>query len=338
VATNQLSLLRQWNMLRLIPRAPAKISVKDLSDQLHDMEFVVTQRTVQRDLVELSAVFPLVVDDRAKPFGWSWERNAASFDLPGLSVPEALTLALVEQHLRHQLPPSALDALKPHFRSAAQALASTDGSAVSKRWLHKVRTVAPSQPLQPPTMDDDCQRTVYLALMKDEQLSLHYRKRDAAEDTVYVSVHPLAIVQKGGLIYLVCMFADYDDVRTLALHRIRKAASLYLPARRKPGFDLDDYISSGQFGFRTGESIVLRASFTRAAGEHLYETPLSADQVLEPAEDGTLSLTATVASTRTLVFWLTGFGAAVVVHEPALLRAELKAIAMDMAAAYSRAP
>jgi predicted DNA-binding transcriptional regulator YafY len=52
-------------------------------------------------------------------------------------------------------------------------------------------------------------------------------------------------------------------------------------------------------------------------------------------DDGSVHLTATVASTRTLVFWLTGFGAAVEVHHPAKLRAELKAAAIAMAATYT---
>lgn len=57
--------------------------------------------------------------------------------------------------------------------------------------------------------------------------------------------------------------------------------------------------------------------------------------MLEANEDGTLALTATVAATRTLVFWLTGFGPAVVVHAPAELRAEMREIALGMAAAYA---
>jgi predicted DNA-binding transcriptional regulator YafY len=335
MASNQQSLLRQWNMLRLLPRAPAKISSRELCERLGAAEFPVTKRTVERDLNELASVFPLVVDNREKPYGWSWQRDAPSFDLPGLSIPEALTLTLVEQNLRNQLPPSALDALQPHFRSAARTLSSIEGSALSKAWLAKVRTIAPLQPLQPPAVDQGCQRTVYLALMKDLQLRLHYRKRDAAADTVYASVHPLAIVQRGGLIYLVCTFEKHAVVKTLALHRVRQADMLYEPARRPPGFDIDRFIASGEFGFRTGAPIVLRATFKRAIGEHLYETPLSPDQMLEAREDGTLALTATVAATRTLVFWLTGFGPNVVVHEPAELRAEMKEIAMEMAAVYS---
>lgn len=333
--TANLTLFRQWTMLRAIPRAPARIAVKDLQEQLRNADFTVSARTVQRDLLELSAVFPLVADDREKPYGWSWQRDAASFDLPGLSIPDALTLALVEQHLRNQLPPTALDALEPQFRSAARILDVVGHTAGPKAWLGKVRTIAPLQPLQAPALDEQCQRTIYFAVMKDLQLKLGYKKRDAEVTSVYPVVHPLAIVQRGGIVYLVCTFADYHDVRTLALHRVKEAELIYTAARKSPDFDLDAFIASGAFGFLTGPPIVLRATFKRPVGEHLFETPLSPDQVLEMQDDGSIHLTATVASTRTLVFWLTGFGAAVEVHGPEKLRAELKAIALAMAAMYS---
>lgn len=322
-------------MLRFVPRSPAKIGVKELHERLRDADFVVTTRTVQRDLVDLSTVFPLISDERDRPYGWSWHREASSFDLPGLSIPDALTLTLVEQHLRNQLPPTALDALQPQFRSAARILAALDPSASSRAWLAKIRTIAPLQPLQAPALDENFQRTVYLAVMKDLQLRLRYKKRDAPEVSVYPVVHPLAIVQRGGIIYLVCTFADYGDVRTLALHRIQEAELIYEAATRSPDFDIDAYIASGAFGYLTGPPIVLRATFKGRVGEHLFETPLAPDQVLEIKEGEGIHVTATVASTRTLVFWLTGFGAQVEVHGPAKLRTEMKKIAQDMAAVYS---
>lgn len=335
MATNQLSLLRQWHMLRMVPRAPAKISVKTLCEHLRDADFAVTSRTVQRDLNELAGVFPLVADDRDKPYGWSWQRDASSFDLPGLSIPEALTLTLVEQHLRNHLPPSTIDALQPHFQSAARALSSVDGAALSKAWLKKVRSIPPQQPLLPPALDVDCQQTVYLALLHDRQLTLQYKKRDAHAASVYGAVHPMAIVERGGLIYLVCMFADYDDVRTIALHRVQKAEMRYDDARRKAGFDIDAYIATGQFGVIAGAPITLRATFSRAAGEHLFETPLSVDQVLSAGADGRLRLAASVPNTRALLWWLLGFGDGVEVQEPAELREEIASIATRMAAAYA---
>lgn len=335
MATNQLSLLRQWNMLRMLPRAPGKISVRDLAERLRDAEFPVTERTIQRDLNELAAVFPLVVDDRDKPFGWSWQRDGSSFDLPGLSLPEALTLTLVEQSLRDQLPPSTVDALQPHFKSAARVLSSVDDAAMSKAWLNKIRNIAPQQPLLAPPMDAECQRTVYLAVMQERQLRLHYRKRDAATDTVYDVVHPLAIVQRGGLIYLVCMFGDYDDPRTIALHRLQKAELRFEPARAKADFCVDEFIASGQFGVIAGEPITLHAVFARAAGEHLQETPLALDQLLDLSDPLTVRLTASVPHTRALVWWLLGFGDAVEVVAPPALRLELAETAARMAAIYA---
>jgi predicted DNA-binding transcriptional regulator YafY len=335
MATNQQSLLRQWHMLRMVPRAPAKITAGELCAHLSASDFTVAKRTVERDLQELSGVFPIIVDKRDKPYGWSWLRDASSFDLPGLTVPEALTLALVEQHLRHHLPPITVDALRPHFKSAARTLSAVEDSAPSRVWLNKVRSVAPQQPLLPPRMDEECQRQVYLGLMQDRQLKLHYQKRDADQSTVYAAVHPLAVVQRGGLVYLVCMFDRYDDVRTIALHRVQQAEVLYEPCRRKPDFDIDAYIASGQFGVIAGAPVNLRAVFTRAAGEHLYETPLSADQALTADADGRLHLCATVPNTRSLVWWLLGFGDGVVVTEPTDLRKEIAGIVARTAAAYA---
>lgn len=335
MASNQQSLLRQWNMLRMVPRAPARISAKDLCERLCADDFQVTKRTVERDLNELSEVFPIMVDSSSKPYGWSWLRDAASFDLPGMTLPEALTMTMVEQHLQYQLPPSAVEALRPHFASAARTLSTVDEHVPSRAWLGKVRSVSPQQPLLPPRLDEMCQRTVYLALMQDRQLRLHYRKRDSAAATLYASVHPLAVVQRGGVIYLVCMFGAFDDVRTIALHRVEQAEMLYEPSRRQPGFDIDVYIASGQFGVIAGAPIQLRAIFSRIAGEHLHETPLVADQQLSTMDGGQLLLAATVPHTRALVWWLLGFGDAVVVREPAALREELAGIAERMVRAYA---
>lgn len=187
MATNQQTLLRQWHMLRLIPRAPAKITVQDLRAGLSKAVFLVTLRTVQRDLNELSLVFPLTVDDRDKPFGWSWQRDAQSFDLPGLQLDEALMLTMVEQHLQNQLPPSTISALAPYFRSAARTLANTGARGNAKAWLNKARSIPTTQPLVAPAIRSACQQTIYHALMCDQQLAIHYRKR-AATKTIFTKL------------------------------------------------------------------------------------------------------------------------------------------------------
>ena len=70
------AMLRQWSLLRSIPRSPRRVDTTTLLRRLHEDGFKVGQRTVQRDLHRLSEIFPLVLDKRSIPFGWSWMRQA----------------------------------------------------------------------------------------------------------------------------------------------------------------------------------------------------------------------------------------------------------------------
>jgi predicted DNA-binding transcriptional regulator YafY len=67
---------RQWNIMALIPAWPRRIDAKTIRHNLAEYQFRVSIRTIERDLVELSATFPLVADERSLPFGWSWEKGA----------------------------------------------------------------------------------------------------------------------------------------------------------------------------------------------------------------------------------------------------------------------
>ncbi|WP_219135336.1 WYL domain-containing protein [Janthinobacterium sp. UMAB-60] len=93
-------------------------------------------------------------------------------------------------------------------------------------------------------------------------LGLSYRRRDAAAATDYPVVHPLAIAQRAGVVYLICMFADYTDIRMLALHRIEHAQRRYEPARKCPDFNFDACIAAGHLGIVSGAPLALRAEQT----------------------------------------------------------------------------
>lgn len=327
------TLLRQWHMLRLLPRQPFKISVPEIRGRLALAGFAVTVRTVQRDLVELSSVFPLVVDDRAKPFGWSWLREAPSFDLPGLALPEALTLGLVEQHLRYYLPSETLDYLQPFFRAAKLTLSGSDAAKKTANWLDKVRAVPPAQPLLPAHVDAVVQRTVYEALLEERQLHVQYMRKGEREAVEY-RVHPLAVVQRGPVLYLICTLKDYQDLRLLTVHRIQSAQLLDEPVIRPAAFSVDAAIHAGLLGFHIGRPIEVELYFQPEAGEHLYETPLADHQRLEPMPDGRLRLTASVPDTRELRWWLLGLGAGVEVNKPAELRDYILQSVRGMRALY----
>lgn len=301
------TLVRQWHILQKLPKAPRKISSAAICRSLDADGFAVSKRTVERDLILLAGTFPIECDSRDKPYGWSWGRDARPLSIPGLSLHEALTFELVRQHLTPLLPTSTLAHLRPYFDMASRTLESEGGQTATSRWPDKVRAVPASQPLLPPTVVDGVQDAVYEALLNDKQLRILYRKKGTAESVQY-RVHPLAIVLRGQITYLVCTLNDNTDTRLLVLHRIESTDALDNLACRPVDFDLDEYLDSGALGFGNGETVKLEAIFTAKAGGHLYETPLSHDQEIEELPDGCLKVVATVRDTPQLRWWLNGFG------------------------------
>jgi predicted DNA-binding transcriptional regulator YafY len=319
MSTHQDALLRHWLMLRHVPRYPRKITVQDLRRLLVEAGHEITERSLQRDLNELSTAFPIICDDRDKPYGWSWEKDAPNFDLPGLSAPEALMLATAEAHLQHLLPVSVLEQLRAYFDAAHQRLDAEPAPSHSRRWLDKVRSVPAAQMLLAPCVAPAVRDAVTEALLHERQLDIRYRRR-GEEATAEARVHPLALVQRGPVLYLSCLFFDYDDARMLPLHRIESAQERDEPSRYPKEFSLDAQIERGEWAFGSGQSIKLEAVFGPGYGDHLYETPLSKDQVIEVLPNDWLRVTATVADTPQLVWWLLGFGGGVEVLGPHELR------------------
>lgn len=327
------TLRRQWTMLRQIPRHPHTVTARDLHERLLAEGFDVGKRTIERDLQELSAQFPLVLNDDKRPYGWSWLKDAPLFSLPGLSNAEALTLAMVEQHLNSLLPRSTLQQLQPYFAAAKQTLDNTSQTARQHSWLSKVRTVPPAQPLLPPAVKSAVQEVVYAALLADRQLDIKYSKRGQDKASSY-RIHPLAVVQRGHLTYLCCRFGDYEDLRTLAIHRIQSATLLAEAAIVPKGFAIDEVIAAGKFGFRDGEMITLKAIFYNGAGDHLFETPLTHEQQLSEQTDGSLKLIAHVPNTLQLGWWILGFGDNVEVLHPVSLRRQMSQTITNMQVRY----
>ncbi|CRI59670.1 transcriptional regulator [Pseudomonas sp. CCOS 191] len=87
-ATTRATLSRQWALLRQLPSRSPGITSAELVWRLRDVGFNVSKRTVERDLNELSLIFPLERNDKSIPFGWHWSANAGgelrgNFDLQG---------------------------------------------------------------------------------------------------------------------------------------------------------------------------------------------------------------------------------------------------------------
>jgi len=327
------TLMRQWQMLRLIPRHPSKISTSALKQRLADDGFNTTPRTLQRDLVRLSSVYPLLCDDRDKPFGWSWDKDANVHEVPGIDSDTALAFYLAEKHLEPLLPRTTIKRLAPHFKRAEQVLDQADGGKGNPAWRNKVRVLYRGPGLKSPAIDGDVQSAVYDALLRNRRLDVHYLKRGEAE-TKHYELNPLGLVLKDGLFYLVCSMWDYPDIRLLTLHRMSAASAMDIPCTIPDGFNLDDYIASGELDFAIGGTIKLKVKISQQVATHLQERPLHEDQTLTKCDDGDYILESTTQDTNELRWWLLGFGENVEVLEPDALRGEFRRISRQMAAAY----
>ena len=104
------ALARQWELLKLLPPKGPGITAKDLAERLSNAGFEVSKRTIERDLQDLSLVFPLMCNDKGTPYGWHW-MPGASTDLPAITLSDALSLYVVEDLVRPLLPASVLEAL-----------------------------------------------------------------------------------------------------------------------------------------------------------------------------------------------------------------------------------
>lgn len=298
------TVLLALELLRRIPRT-RKVSAPELHEQLNAGGFERDLRTVQRQLKMLSEHFDIELDERSKPYGYRWKDRARGLALPILNEQESLLLTLAEQNLRNLLPAGLMKSMEGFFIQARANLSPQSNAKTEREWLSKVRVVSETQPLLPPKVRPGVFEAVSNALYGNHWLSLDYK--NAAGKTSKAEVMPLGLAQQGARLYLVCRYQGFDNERSLALHRIQAAKASTLTFNRPPSFDLKKYDSDGRFGFGDGKQIQLSFSITKGAGQHLLESPLSADQQVTEDCDW-LKVSASVVDTGRLDSWLRGFG------------------------------
>lgn len=313
------TLARHWELLRLLPvRGPGK-TARQLASELADAGFAVSKRQVERDLIELQSVFALDCNDASIPYGWRWP-SGGSVELPALSLAEALSLKIVEDTLRPLLPGAVLRILKSRFEEASSKLKALKIHNAAAQWVDKVRTVDPALPMHPPAIDSEVLDSIQNALLSDHQIQALYLNTD--QKAVELRLHPLALVNRGPLTYLVATAFDYTDIRLYALHRFATVQELQEYSRRPGDFDIDVYLDEGglQFGRRAAIKLEMRVSLSLA--HVLQESPLSAEQRIEVNDDFAI-LAATLSDTWQLRWWILSQGEAVQVLKPQELRTEM---------------
>ena len=330
-SNHETTLARQWELLKILPSRPPGMTSRDARERLEGAGHEVTKRTVERDLSELSRVFPILSNEISKPYGWYW-KPGARVDIPGMDLAEAVSLGLLEDLLRQLIPATFTHALEGRFAEAKEKLKSLPHNRYAK-WSDLVRYMSPRLPLQRPVIDAEVFRNVQEALIKKRQLKISYRGLNAESDKE-LTLHPLGIIQQGERSYLLATTFDYPNVLHYAIHRIRSAEVLDVASKQPSKYSLDSFIDAGGGQFGVEKSITLKATITHKLAAILHETPLSTDQkIITHTEENIL--TASINDSWQLRFWLLSHGPEITIIQPVALRKHIAKSLQEALANYN---
>jgi len=326
------TITRQWEILKLIPAHGCGITASVLTSRLRDERGInVTKRTVERDLESLSGIFPLECNDAQMPWGWKWLKGA-SLGISGLDVCDAVSLLTARDLLTKLLPAAMLETLEGKFAEAENKLATLDGGF--SKWPDKVRYVPPSLAFQPPDINAEILRKVQTVLAKDLLLEAEYRPIDG--NTESLTLHPLALIHRGPVIYLAATAFEYEDVRLYALHRFGKAEIGTEPATRPKAFSLYRYLEDGAMDFSPSEPMPLVAEVNDTLAGLLRESQINDSQDITREGNGKVILKVTVRDSWQLRWWILSQGDGIVVREPTGLREGILSAVSGMYDNYRR--
>lgn len=312
-STNQLALARQWEMLKLIPSHGPGITASEMRVQLENNGYTVTKRTVERDLISLSAQFGLRRNEKSIPHGWQWVPELRH-EFGSIELKDAVSLVMAEDLLKQTLPNEMLTTLEPKFKQARSKLKAIGKNPLSK-WTEKLRYIPNTLSTQPPTIIPGVLKTVQDALMTEKQIEVTYAPFQQKDKTY--RLHPLSIIQRGITPYLVATAFDYPDPRIFALQRISKATATDEAISIPKNYSVDNYINSGAMDFGTGNPITLKANLSNELASYLTETPLAEDQKIDYMNN---QLTVTVHDTWQLYFWILSQAAGIKINSPKKLK------------------
>ena len=317
---------RQWLLLKLIGQQKQQQTTEHLWQSVQDEGAETTKRTVERDLEFLAWLFfphiQSTMDGRTNT--WYWGNNAKIW-VPGLTENQALVMYMVEKNLIDLLPTVTVEHLKPYFDAARERLDQVKTG--TRSWKQKYRLIPSSQILIPALINSASANGIHDALLKDLSVEIGYRDR-TKNKTDKANIRPLAIVQRGPVLYVVYANDEEDDIHFIALHRIFSVKPLFFQPERKADttFNIDEYIESGVLGFGhtypipVGKQLSLEAIFSTKAGERLAETQLDRSQSIDLCNDGRYMLKANLKFSGQLLWWLLSYGSDVEVVAPKELR------------------
>ncbi len=174
-------------------------------------------------------------------------------------------------------------------------------------------------------IDPQVQSVVYECLMQGQQVQITYQAITKDEHPKTYPAHPLGLVVREQVVYLVCTIKEHTDIRFLALHRVSTAEPLDQAARIPEGFDIDEVAAKNLGILLSDQPMLLEMKVSKLVAKYLEETPLSKGQQLSTLDEGWVYLQVTVPDSVQIRNWILSLGAEAVVLGPVHLHMRMKA-------------
>jgi predicted DNA-binding transcriptional regulator YafY len=302
----------------LVLQSRGRITASELADELE-----ISVKTARRDLEALAIAGIPVYPQRGKGGGWSLLGGART-DLSGLTAAEARTLFLVAGP-SSTATPDAKAALRKLVQALPETFRADAEAAAAAVVLDPAGWGGTSRP-RPPLLDE-----LQRAVVDGVRVRLGYA--DRARSETERTVHPLGLVEKDSIWYLVADTAH--GMRTFRVNRVRSVVSTGEPVVRPDGFDLA----------ATWESVVSTMEERRTALRAVVRGPVWAQYALRAQfgprttlvaelDDGRVEVEVGAQTAQMIAERLAGWGTQLEVVSPPEVRAELCRIGRELLGRY----
>ena len=313
------AILRNLQMLDLIPMYPNRITVTELHNRLtQEYGYRISKRSIQRDLENLSEW--ACIDFEKKDTGNVWFRDLAKNQYAEMNPAEAFILLINEEHNQNLLPAQFYEQYTGRLAIAKTMLASKHALSDWRSKISLIRGGYPVEDALERTLDNT-RNVIYSSVLNEQEIIISYTAEGYLEPVTF-TLNPLGIIIRDNSYYLVATKITSPETPQLFLfHRISTAYTTYKDITFPKSFELQSYLASNPSGWKLKESIEqIKISVRKFALDDIKRNPLGTNQNLKPLADGWVEAIFFVVPTYDLIAWILKYGADVTVESPVHLK------------------
>ena len=275
---DQLPLLRQWVLLRILCTRHYGVTIKDMVHELN-----VSEKTIRRDLETFQRVgFPLeeVVGDFGRKT-WHMEDGKAE---PGLNFAydEAIALYLGRRFLEPLAGTVFWEAAQRAFKKIRATLGADALKYIDQfgTIFHQTMVGAGDYTKKAELIDE-----LMVGIEDRKAVFITYQSLRATEPVTY-DIYPYGLIYHRGALYLVGRSPHREEICHWKVSRIEAAEVTQVHFQRPEDFDLEQHLAKS-FGVYHGDGDVkIKVRFAPAVARYVSESNWHESQKLAPQKDG----------------------------------------------------